>query len=83
MKLKSHLAASAAAGILAMALGAGAMPAAQASGKTYTQEVASAGTCTKMETATIHAFRASGYEVSGHACLKSAGGYTLMIDYSK
>lgn len=83
MKLLGRCATGVAAGILAAAMGIGAIPAAKASDKTYTQEVASSGTCTKMETATVQAFRASGYRVGGHGCLKSSRGYTLMIDYSK
>jgi len=83
VKFKRHLAACATAGILAVGMGLVAVPAAQASNKTYTQDVASAGTCAKMETATVQAFKSSGYKVKSHACLKSSGTYTLMISYSK
>ncbi|UYQ78537.1 hypothetical protein OF385_05145 [Glutamicibacter sp. JL.03c] len=83
MTLNSRLGRSAMAGLLACVMGLSAMPAAQANNKTYTQPVASAGTCTTMETATVAAFKSSGYKVRKHACLQSAGGYTLVIGYSK
>ena len=83
MTLNSRLATCAMAGLLACVMGLAAVPAAQASNKTYTQPVASAGTCATMETATVAAFKSSGYKVRKHACLKSAGGYTLVIGYSK
>lgn len=83
MKLKNSITVAVAAGLLAVAMGLGVIPAAHASGTTYTQTVASAGTCTTMETATVKAFKASGYKVRRHSCLKSPEGYTLMIGYSK
>lgn len=83
MKFKSHLAAGAAAGMLAGAVGLAGIPGAHASGTTYTQEVSSSGTCAMMETATVDAFKASGYEVGNHACLEGNGRYTLVIEYSQ
>lgn len=83
MKSTSRLAACAAATMLAGAWALAEIPAAHANGTTYTQEVSSAGTCAMMETATVQAFEASGYEVSSHTCLPSAGGYTLVIEYER
>ncbi|MGH3653033.1 hypothetical protein [Glutamicibacter sp.] len=82
MKFKSHFAACAVAGMLATAVGLAGIPGAHANGTTYTQEVSSAETCAMMESATVDAFKASGYEVSSHTCVEGNGRYTLVIEYA-
>lgn len=82
MKSASRLAACAAATMLAGAWALAAIPAAYASTMAYTQEDSSAGTCAMMETATVDAFEASGYQVDSHGCMPSPGGYTLVIEYT-